>query len=140
VRHVAQGLDEAGEGHGLRHEGARAEVVGGHDVGLVLRGRQDDHRDAAQHWVGAQVGEHLAAVLAGHVEVEQDDVRRLRAGAAQVLEQRLAVGHAAQLRPARGLGERLGGELAVVLVVVGEQDDGLAVRHGAPWGSAGGGR
>ena len=69
------------------------------DVALVGRGGQHDDRDrSASPCVALDLGEHLAAVGAGQVEVEQDDARPRGASAsaypaavAEVVERVVAV-------------------------------------------------
>ena len=85
---------------GLGHVGVGVQVVGAQDVLLGLRGRQDDHRDRAQIGVRLDRREHLAAVDARQVEVEQDEVGPRRVGVLALVAQerhRLhAVGHHVQ--------------------------------------------
>ena len=82
------------------------------------------------------LGERLAAVHLRHVEVEQDDPRPRRVVAvrvlpslAQVIDQLLPVDDEAQVVGEPRAGERLLGEEAILLVVVGDQDrDRLAAQ------------
>src|SRR6266545_3630472 len=75
---VAHDRDQSFEADRLGDEGVRAEVVGAVDVFLGLRGGENDDRDAAQVGVGLDLAQRLAAVLARHVQVEEDEARRWR--------------------------------------------------------------
>ena len=117
---------------GLGDVGVGPEVVDPANVLVVTGGRQHDDGNPPQLGVGLDLGQRLATVLAGHVEVEQDQrwaraLRGLRrtggSGRAQVVQQLLSVGDELHLFDAAGLGERVPGEIAVVLVIVGHQDD-----------------
>src|SRR5690606_19602363 len=95
---VVDGADDAEElveVHGLGDVAVRREVVGGGDVVLALRGRQDDDGDPLELVVGLEVGEDFAAVFPRHVEVEEDEVRARAVGelalAAEEAEGLLAV-------------------------------------------------
>jgi len=106
------------------------QVVGRYDVRLRLRGGQDDYRDPAQVRIFLDLGQHLAAVFAWEIEVEEDKVRanRLRVAALPAQEgQRLdAVGGDVELVSDLGLFERLDGQPDIAGVVFDEKDvDGL---------------
>ena len=67
-------LHELLEIHRLGDVAVGVQVVGLEDVLLGLGGGQDHHRDAPQLGVGLDLRQHLAAVLAGQVQVQQDQV------------------------------------------------------------------
>ena len=110
-------------------------VVGVEDVVLRRRGRQHDDGDPPQVRVALHLGEHLAAVDAGQVEVEQHEVGPRRGSEVALLVEELerldAVARDVQPRPrVRGLLERLLRQPDVGGVVLDEQDvDETAVGH-----------
>ena len=53
------------------------------DPVFALAGRDHDHGEEAGRWIVAQPPAHLVAAHAGHLNVEQDEVRRLLADALQ---------------------------------------------------------
>src|SRR4051794_25032631 len=71
---LAHHLDEAVEVDGLGHVRVGVQLVGAQHVLLELGGGEDDHGDLLQPLVRLDLGQHLAAVLARQVEVEQDQV------------------------------------------------------------------
>ena len=93
-------VHEGLEVHRLADVGVGVQGVAAQDVLLGLRRGQDDHRDDLEHRIGLELGEHLQAVQARQVEVEQDQPRPGRvgvaAGPAQELQRLLAVGHHVQ--------------------------------------------
>src|SRR5207245_718379 len=56
----------------------RVQVIGLDNVGLGVRRRQHYDRDPSQVGISLDLGKHLAAVLAGQIEVEEDQVRAHR--------------------------------------------------------------
>src|SRR6266852_8459462 len=56
----------------------RVQVIRLDDVGLGVRRRQHHDRNPSQVGIFLDLGKHLAAVLAGQIEVEEDQVRAHR--------------------------------------------------------------
>ena len=85
----AEGEDEvaiAGELGGLLDVGVGPGLVGREDVLLAAGGGQDDDGDGLEVAVGLDLGEDLAAVDPGEVEVEQDQVGLAVGGDGRVAE------------------------------------------------------
>ena len=113
------------EVHRLADVGVGVQRVAAQDVLLGLRRGQDDHRDDLEHRIGLDLGEHLQAVQARQVEVEQDQARAGRvgvvAGPAQELQRLLAVGHHVQHVAQLVVLERFPGHQDVPRVVLDQQ-------------------
>jgi hypothetical protein len=62
-------------------------------VGFGDQGRQEQHRHVGQQWVGLHSGGQLAAVEAGHHEVEQHEVRAVIAGGRKRVERVVLLPH-----------------------------------------------
>ena len=104
----------------------RAAGVAGLDVLLRRRGGEHDHGDASRARASARISvEHLDAVLAREVEVEQHEVRPLRVREprlpAQERERLLAVADGREPDGRPGLAQRLERQADVGLVVLHEQ-------------------
>jgi len=52
-----------------------AEVITVIDVGTGLRAGKDHDRDAGEFWIFLDLGEHITAMFAGKVQIENDQVR-----------------------------------------------------------------
>ena len=89
------------------------------DGGRVLDPRDHDHRDVAESLVVLEALEHLDAVEAGHLDVEQDQVGRLG------LERRERVEAVLELdRAVPVVLEMLGEQSAIQRIVIDDRDRG----------------
>src|SRR6266511_1196581 len=124
VRHGAHGGQELVQVHGLRDEAVRVQAVGVEEVALRVRRAEDHDGDVLQPGILLHPGEHLAAAQLGEVEVEEDEIRVLRAGVAPLLSEELdrleAVARHRDV--ARELADRVDDEIGVAGVVLHEED------------------
>src|SRR3954451_8062710 len=122
---VADHLDEPVEVDRLAHVGVGVQAVAAHDVLLRLGGGQHDDRDHAQLGVVLELGQHLAAVAAREVQVEQDQAGPRRVGVlallAQELQRLLAVVDDVEAVADLVVLERLLGHQDVAVVVLDQQ-------------------
>ena len=73
-------LFEVGERYGLDDVGGRALVHGhAHILGVVLHGRHDDG-ERCESVILAALDEKSVAILAGHIPIEQDQMKGLAPG------------------------------------------------------------
>src|ERR1051325_2691237 len=127
---VAHRGGEVGKARRLADEAVGVQPVRLVDVALLRRGGEHDDRQVRQVLVGADLAQGGKAVLAGHVDVEEDDVGAGRApAAAEVGPGVVAAVDDVDGAGARGVQQRLLDEAAVALVIVDEQD-GESLRLG----------
>ena len=64
--------DESGKVDGLGDERIDTQVVAVHYVLFGFRARQHHHRDGPQAGIGPHLAKHLVAVLAGHLQIQDN--------------------------------------------------------------------
>ena len=96
--------------HGLAEVAVGLQLIAFHDVRFRLGRGQDDRRDRLQAVISLDVGQNLAAVHPGEIQVQQDQVRTRGIGVGAFVPQKghglHAVGSHVQADRPVGLAER----------------------------------
>ena len=110
---------------GLRQVVRRTQLDAADDALQLVHGRDHDHGDRAEPFVGLERLQHLVAVELRHHDVQENQIERSRP---QELQRLAAVPRSADIRVPLAT-EALGQGVEVVLVVVDHQERGPVLAH-----------
>jgi len=121
--------DEPVQFHRFGDERIAADFIGGGHVGLAVRGREDDNRNAFEFRYGAHLAENFAAVDARQVEIEQNQIGLGVAfplgetSASEKVVQRVgSVIDDSEVTSKRGVVKRTAGQFLIAGIIFHEED------------------